>query len=72
MAAGKIEAAMLHAIQSLGYDNWKEKQAEVVESFLGGHDVFGVLPTGYGKGLFMLAFQQCLTTSEGQRTPALL
>ena len=44
-------AAIKHAIHTLGYTDLREKQAEVLESFVGGHDVFGILPTGYGKSL---------------------
>ena len=51
MASSDFEAAILHGIHSLGYEDIREKQSEVVESFLNGHDVFGVLPTGYGKSL---------------------
>lgn len=47
----QIQAAVKHAIQALGYATLREKQQEVIESFVGGHDVFGVLPTGYGKSL---------------------
>jgi ATP-dependent DNA helicase RecQ len=46
-----IEAAVKFAIQALGYERLREKQAEVAKSFVEGHDVFGVLPTGYGKSL---------------------
>ena len=43
-----IKSAALHAAQALGYTQLKQKQAEVVEHFLSGQDVFAVLPTGYG------------------------
>ena len=29
----------------------KSEQLQIVEAFVTGHDVFGVLPTGYGKSL---------------------
>ncbi len=45
------QAAMAHATDSLGYAALKEKQMMVVHSFIGGKDIFGVLPTGYGKSL---------------------
>ena len=37
----------------MGYRELREKQAEVVEKFVSGHDVFEVLPTRYGK-MFVL------------------
>ena len=47
----KIQEAVAHAALALGYHNLREKQVEVVESFVRRNDVFGVLPTGYGKSL---------------------
>ena len=47
----EILTAALQSAQALGYNQLKEKQVEVVEKFLSGHDIFGVLPTGYGKSL---------------------
>ena len=47
----KIQEAVAHAALALGYPSLREKQVEVVESFVRGNDVFGVLPTGYGKSL---------------------
>lgn len=37
------------AAQTLGYEHLKPEQLEAMEGFLTGHDVFVVLPTGYGK-----------------------
>ena len=45
------ENALAIAAQALGYSTLKDKQIEVVRNFLEGHDVFGVLPTGYGKSI---------------------
>ena len=39
------------AVQQLGYTATKEHQRTVVEGLVGGKDVFGILPTGYGKSL---------------------
>lgn len=39
------------AAKQLGYDKLKELQMEVIVSFVMGKDVFGILPTGYGKSL---------------------
>ncbi len=46
-----IRGAAEDAAQLLGYRQMKPQQFRVVESFLKGHDVFGVLPTGFGKSL---------------------
>ncbi len=35
----------------LGYRKLKEHQLQVILAFVEGNDVFGVLPTGYGKSL---------------------
>ena len=35
----------------LGYQSLREKQEEVIVKLVQGKDVFGVLPTGYGKSL---------------------
>ena len=37
-----------------GFDSLKEKQIEVINSFLNKKDVIGLLPTGYGKSLCYL------------------
>lgn len=50
MDAATLSAAASHAASSLGYELY-EKQELVLRSFLSGRDVFGVLPTGYGKSL---------------------
>ncbi len=39
------------AAKRLGYSTLKELQLRVVLSVATGHDVFAVLPTGYGKSL---------------------
>jgi superfamily II DNA helicase RecQ len=49
-----IKAAVLHAIRDLGFTDLREKQSEVMESFLGGQNVFGVLPTNWLWQKFML------------------
>ena len=46
-----IKAAATHAAQKLGYRALKDQQLEVIVGFVSGHDVFGVLPTGFGKSL---------------------
>ena len=48
MEARDVEKA---AVIMLGYSNLKELQMAVIVSFVMGCDVFGILPTGYGKSL---------------------
>ena len=36
---------------ALGYRELKKKQEEIILRFISGNDVFGVLPTGFGKSL---------------------
>ena len=47
----KIEAACYSTALSLGYSTLKDEQKEIIISFVAGNDVFGILPTGYGKSL---------------------
>ena len=44
------EAATV-ATRAMGYKGMKPEQLKVVEMFVRGNDVFGVLQTGYGKSL---------------------
>ena len=37
-----------------GYSNLKPKQIEIISKFVGGRDVIGLLPTGYGKSMCYL------------------
>ena len=46
-----IKEAATTAAKVLGYAQIKEKQMKIIEAFAEGSDVFGVLPTGYGKSL---------------------
>ena len=39
------------AANELGYRQLKPEQADVIETFVKGRDVFAVLPTSYGKSL---------------------
>lgn len=43
--------AAIAASRAMGYERMKSEQLQIVQSFVTGHDVFGVLPTGYGKSL---------------------
>ena len=50
-ASKDIHEATAEASQFLGYEQMKEEQLQVVELLVSGNDVFGVLPTGFGKSL---------------------
>ena len=43
--------AIHYAVERLGFTEIKSLQLEVVLAIATGQDVFGVLPTGYGKSL---------------------
>ena len=49
--ANAVREAAIAASTTMGYERMKSEQLQIVESFVTGHDVFGVLPTGYGKSL---------------------
>ena len=57
---GKINAAINHAMKTVGLESLKREQREAIQEFLSGKDVFVALPTGYGKtycySLLPLAF----------------
>ena len=47
--ASDTEAAIRFSLEKLGYSELKVEQERVVKAFLSGKDVFGALPTVYGK-----------------------
>ena len=47
----RVEQAATAAANNLGFTQLKELQMGVIVPFVVGRDVFGVLPTGYGKSL---------------------
>lgn len=51
MADERLTTAISNAARKLGYQELKPEQKIIVESFVSGRDVFGILPTGYGKSL---------------------
>ena len=64
-----ILEAIAEAVNELGYRSVKQHQQQVIECFVGGSDVFGVLPTGYGKSLcyacLPLVFDKLLNKPNG-------
>ena len=47
----QVNAAILQAVRTLGYDRPTEDQRDAIRSFVEGVDVFVSLPTGSGKSL---------------------
>ena len=47
----EVRDAAIVAARQLGYEQMKPEQLEVVSGVLNGHDVFAILPTGFGKSL---------------------
>ncbi len=60
----EISEAARSVARSLGYSSLKDKQLEVIENFVSGHDVFAVLPTGYGKSLCRIIMEQFTKPSQ--------
>ena len=46
-----LNEALSVAAAKLGYEGLRAEQKSVIEAFVGGHDVFAALPTGYEKSL---------------------
>ena len=46
-----LERAMTVAASKLGYETLWAEQRLAIEAFVGGHDVFAALPTGFSKNL---------------------
>ena len=51
MQRESTSSLIIRAVQTLGYRAPKKEQLEIIHGFLNGRDVFGVLPTGFGKSL---------------------
>jgi superfamily II DNA/RNA helicase len=49
----EISEAVLEAGKRLGYNSLKEEQIECITKFMFEHDVFFILPTGFGKQLVL-------------------
>ena len=63
-----MERALRKATERLGYKEMKPEQEELVKEFIPGRDVFGILPTGFGKsscyGCLPLVFDELLGTEN--------
>ena len=62
----KLEEAASSAARRLGYEQLKDEQLKVVVAFLGGNDVFAVLPTGFGKSLCYAVLPYAFEALEGR------
>ena len=66
-----MERALRKANERLGYKEMKPEQEELVKEFISGRDVFGILPTGFGKslcyGCLPLVFDELLGTGLAAR-----
>ena len=47
----EVEKEGMEVVITVCYSNLRELQMAVIVSYVMGHDVFGILPTGYGKSL---------------------
>ena len=64
MAKSSVQPAIKFSIDRLGYESLKPEQETVVRVFLGGKNVFAVLPTGYGKSLCCACFPHAFDRSS--------
>ena len=60
--------AIHYAVERLGFIEIKSPQLEVVLAIATGQDVFGVLPTGYGKSLCYACLPILCKTQEEQHS----
>ena len=49
---------------ALGYPTLKTEQLQIVSMFMTGRDVFGILPTGYGKSLCFVILPLCFVAKR--------
>jgi len=59
-------AAIIESANILGIKQFKQKQVEVIESFLSGKDTFVSLPTGYWKSVIYAALPLVFDTLKGK------
>ena len=60
-----VEEIVRHEAKVLGYEKLRPQQVRVVESFVGGNDVFVSLPMGYGKSLCFGLLPRVFDTIRG-------
>ena len=69
MAERRIDSVIENCCKSYGYSELKKEQRDILRTFLNGKDVFGCLPTGFGKSLcYMLlpkAFDLLYNKTDG-------
>ena len=51
MELEKYRRAIRGSVSALSFRELKKEQEEIILRFISGNDVFGVLPTGFGKSL---------------------
>jgi len=65
MSEDFIKRAIDEAAQNLGYVSVKGLQYKIISEVLNGHDVFAVLPTGFGKSLTHAYHRYCIAQNTG-------
>lgn len=65
----EVEEAATGAARAMGYEGMKPEQLKIITALVRGRDVFGILPTGYGKSLcyacLPTVFDQLLQKRDG-------
>ena len=61
------DEVLMQCVRELGYKSLKEEQKKIITSFIQGSDVFGVLPTGYGKSLCYACLPNVFDRLQGSR-----
>lgn len=51
MSSNIVEEVGAEVAQFMGYNNLKPEQKQIISGILSQRDVFGILPTGFGKSL---------------------
>lgn len=68
-----LESSILFSFQSLGYESPTNEQSDIIMSFIKGHDLFVVLPTGSGKSMCFvtlpLVFKRLIEPSDQIKFP---
>ena len=71
-AKEEIEKAIAYSVKKMDYEELRQELRKAVTEFIGGHDTFVSLPTGYGKslcyGLLPHAFDYLRSGDEGRKS----